>query len=1638
METTAERILANHDVLPKVTPNIPEDNWFARSPFQTLTSWAEDAQLDIVIDTRVGKQSQMQDFTSKASPEEVQVMLENESVWTRFHSLGLEMVLTREGRRMFPCCRFRIHGLSPSASYSLILSMSPVDTCKHRFNGDRWEMDGASEQHTETQVYLHPDSPSLGHRWMDGPVSFYRMKLASDFIDRHEGVVLRPMHHYRPILYVVPASTFSESGGDLLMAPHGHAFTFPKTDFYAVMSYQNPELTRLKMECNPFILSSKRRAAQMLEGHANSETDGEEQLSLSKSSHLQPESVTAEGNPPKRLKNDPEAESAQGSSESSTTERKHPRQMLVCNETETALNLDRASETSEYSTTERKEWNPESYSGLNEVSEATEREGKHYKTPGNCPETSIPGNTPPINISPPSPSSVLWKSPVKSSKAQRLSVPAPQGTRRRFRRPMRGARKAKAKWWSHTKHGKAVLASSASSPSVMEGSMRPDLEDVEGVLFISFTEREDLDVHVRTMSKTKESPSEELQRNILKQKDAPVVIPDQSKIAEWRRKFQSKATSSSVNDSAFCSEKLDAYLENETLQISDQFSVLSSDSSPVTYQLPLKSSSYVRTLDSVLRRRHPAPKSGFRGDQHTPVDCSRSSTQTWIVSGGALERLAVPSAGPARVRSKRGRKRRRPVLHFNREALDTALLNPEGNTSRLSKMRRLEERGLLQMMNPSLISRERAMLAISALICSETGTPAPDLLLQQSECVSASCRLGCVCDSLNRKWRGHVHCGRPEPSKMLEILSSCNWEPYRSSLLKELFSQVNEDRLSSFFFQDTYKIELLSKVLHRDQHSSSSMLTYKVQVSPLHPPEKKMGKEERKFVGSLCGPFLDPPKSSLMEEERHKKILSIPLLSRVTPAGFMMASKRSPLLASSIQAKLILGRVGALHPANRLAAFLTGRINQAKAQSRSLSKGRGLSTGSKVHRATQVNMKRLSPLKRRQRMYLPSDTIVPASALPPGQQVVLHSVAGTQGVKLCQFNGQMIQLVPVSSAKPTPVQNASCTGSDPDKVQPPPPISLIIPNIHSVPGRNGITLSNAAQNRRLNKTGAFSFRICPPTIESQGASGAPLQSGEAPSTLLLPGGYKLIKLPLLINAQTRPDSEPGTSASTGNSQVNSGKKNPPDTPGICKEPEEQTRPDPSPPVTTNCPGKLMAKLKEKHFPVTPEDQIILDPSVPVILNLTKGTHSRENNEQRSPVDQAMLDSPVPHELNQLESTYRRNDEEKSPEDQIMLESSVPDERNQTKSTHRRTNSFEMSPVNLVEQGDDKECPEEHLFEDPVRARSLVKAKPCSTTLLSNGGVHNPLFTRIEPACVSQSAQNLEPRVNPAPSGGRGRLQRGLRISSETCSKSIDWLWKARTGSNRLFIPAPDLNHKPDSNQILDPFFFRLPDSIQILDPDENTDLDLIRGPDSVRNSDPDSLLHCSDRLSLKNVEEVDVETCDGSQELVEGLRVTAGEVGQSAAGAHLQKSSSSSSLSSSRVAKTSHKAVRCMGDLPLYKKSRSLNQKLLRKKRQLELEQSLSSLRRTVSVREEEDITDLLTKTRVLMEDLEKQSRFLMVEKRALIRQHSHYQTLISISQCLLGAEGKGASPSLPRSSPEDNGCSERLPRIVLKSFSGS
>ncbi|XP_053124096.1 MAX gene-associated protein-like isoform X2 [Hemicordylus capensis] len=178
------------------------------------------------------------------------VTLDNNSMWNEFYHRNTEMILTKQGRRMFPYCRYWITGLESSLKYILIMDISPVDNFRYKWNGHSWEPNGKAEPHVLGRVFIHPESPSTGHYWMHQPVSFYKLKLTNNTLDQEGHIILHSMHRYLPRLHLVPADKATEV--IQLNGPDVHTFTFPQTEFFAVTAYQNIQITQLKIDYNPF------------------------------------------------------------------------------------------------------------------------------------------------------------------------------------------------------------------------------------------------------------------------------------------------------------------------------------------------------------------------------------------------------------------------------------------------------------------------------------------------------------------------------------------------------------------------------------------------------------------------------------------------------------------------------------------------------------------------------------------------------------------------------------------------------------------------------------------------------------------------------------------------------------------------------------------------------------------------------------------------------------------------------------------------------------------------------------------------------------------------------------------------------------------------------------------------------------------------------------------------------------------------------------------------------------------------------------------------------------------------------------------------------------------------------------------
>ncbi|XP_055741852.1 T-box transcription factor TBX18-like [Salvelinus fontinalis] len=188
--------------------------------------------------------------------EEMRVDLQGSDLWKRFHEIGTEMIITKAGRRMFPAMRVKISGLDPHRQYYIAMDIIPVDNKRYRYvyHSSKWMVAGNADSPVPPRVYIHPDSPASGETWMRQVISFDKLKLTNNELDDQGHIILHSMHKYQPRVHVIQKER-GEELSPVRAVPQGdgtRTLSFPETAFTTVTAYQNQQITKLKIDRNPF------------------------------------------------------------------------------------------------------------------------------------------------------------------------------------------------------------------------------------------------------------------------------------------------------------------------------------------------------------------------------------------------------------------------------------------------------------------------------------------------------------------------------------------------------------------------------------------------------------------------------------------------------------------------------------------------------------------------------------------------------------------------------------------------------------------------------------------------------------------------------------------------------------------------------------------------------------------------------------------------------------------------------------------------------------------------------------------------------------------------------------------------------------------------------------------------------------------------------------------------------------------------------------------------------------------------------------------------------------------------------------------------------------------------------------------
>ncbi|XP_076862331.1 eomesodermin homolog a isoform X1 [Brachyhypopomus gauderio] len=183
-----------------------------------------------------------------------QVYLCNRPLWLKFHRHQTEMIITKQGRRMFPFLSFNITGLNLTAHYNVFVEIVLADPNHWRFQGGKWVTCGKADNNMQgNKMYVHPESPNTGAHWMRQEISFSKLKLTNNKGANNNNtqmIVLQSLHKYQPRLHIVEVS--EDGVEDISSETKTQTFTFPENQFIAVTAYQNTDITQLKIDHNPF------------------------------------------------------------------------------------------------------------------------------------------------------------------------------------------------------------------------------------------------------------------------------------------------------------------------------------------------------------------------------------------------------------------------------------------------------------------------------------------------------------------------------------------------------------------------------------------------------------------------------------------------------------------------------------------------------------------------------------------------------------------------------------------------------------------------------------------------------------------------------------------------------------------------------------------------------------------------------------------------------------------------------------------------------------------------------------------------------------------------------------------------------------------------------------------------------------------------------------------------------------------------------------------------------------------------------------------------------------------------------------------------------------------------------------------
>lgn len=195
----------------------------------------------------------------KQLQEYLRFKLKEESLWREFFQVGNEMIITKNGRCLFPLLRFGVE-LKKEADEALLremfyvsIVMQPLDNCRWKFVGGKWRTLGSNGDLNEKgDRYLKSvqatGSPMSLRALVSRELSFAKLKLTNSQSKMHESnhIMLTSFRYYQPNIILQRVIGDKRRADEIV-----GRWPIEAAEFIAVTHYQNPRICDMKKSFNP-------------------------------------------------------------------------------------------------------------------------------------------------------------------------------------------------------------------------------------------------------------------------------------------------------------------------------------------------------------------------------------------------------------------------------------------------------------------------------------------------------------------------------------------------------------------------------------------------------------------------------------------------------------------------------------------------------------------------------------------------------------------------------------------------------------------------------------------------------------------------------------------------------------------------------------------------------------------------------------------------------------------------------------------------------------------------------------------------------------------------------------------------------------------------------------------------------------------------------------------------------------------------------------------------------------------------------------------------------------------------------------------------------------------------------------------